>query len=101
MAIWITEFGRMPFTKGLTGRDHNTGTLVTLLVEAGIKGGTADSESDEFSYLAAKDKTTCYDLQTTASHLRGNNHEKVAVRHNGIHRRLTDVPGRVVHKILA
>jgi len=49
LVIWITEFGRMPFTPGSTGRDHNGGTLVTRLVGAGIQGGTAYGESDEFT----------------------------------------------------
>ena len=34
------------------------GTFVSWLAGAGIKGGTAHGESDEFSYLAAKDVTT-------------------------------------------
>ena len=56
--IWTTEFGRMPFTQGGVGRDHNGGTFVTWLAGAGIKGGTSYGESDEFSYQAAEDKTT-------------------------------------------
>ena len=26
LVVWSTEFGRMPFTQGATGRDHNGGT---------------------------------------------------------------------------
>src|SRR5262249_2692338 len=39
LVIWTTEFGRMPFSQGSSGRDHNGGTLVTWLGGAGIKGG--------------------------------------------------------------
>lgn len=101
LVIWTTEFGRMPFTQGSTGRDHNGGTFVSWLAGAGIRGGTAFGESDELSYRAAQDKTNCYDLHATALHLLGIDHEKLAVRHNGIDRRLTDVHGRVVREILA
>jgi hypothetical protein len=101
LVIWTTEFGRMPVTQGSTGRDHNGGTFVSWLAGGGIRGGTSFGESDELSYLAAQDKTNSYDLHATALHLLGINHEKLAVRHNGIDRRLTDVHGRVVREILA
>ncbi len=101
LVIFTTEFGRMPFTQGSVGRDHNGGTFVTWLAGAGIKGGTSIGESDEFSYLAANDKTTCYDMHATALHLMGINHEKLSVRQNGVDRRLTDVHGHVLKKILS
>jgi len=101
LVIWTSEFGRMPFTQNGVGRDHNGGTFVTWLAGAGIKGGTAFGESDEFSYRAAQDKTACYDLHATILHLMGIDHEKLFVRHNGIDRRLTDVHGHVIQAILA
>jgi hypothetical protein len=101
LVIFTTEFGRMPFTQGSVGRDHNGGTSVTWLSGAGIKGGTHHGESDEFSYLAATDKSNCYDLYATVLHLLGIDHEKLAVRHNGIDRRLTDVHGHVLESLLA
>lgn len=39
LVIWSTEFGRMPFTQGATGRDHNGGTFVGWLAGAGIRPG--------------------------------------------------------------
>lgn len=101
LVIWTTEFGRMPFTQGGGGRDHNGGTFVSWLAGAGIKGGVAHGESDEFSYQAAEDKTTSYDLHATILHLMGIDHERLTVRQNGIDRRLTDVHGRVIGEILA
>lgn len=100
LLIFTTEFGRMPFSQG-AGRDHNGGTFVTWLAGSGIKAGVAYGESDEFSYMAAKDKTTCHDLHATVLHLMGIDHECLTVRHNGIDRRLTDVHGNVVQSILA
>jgi hypothetical protein len=101
LVIWTTEFGRMPFTQGSTGRDHNGGTFVTWLAGAGVKGGTACGQSDEFSYKAAVNRTYCYDLHATVLHLLGIDHERLTYRHNGIDRRLTDVHGHVIPDVLA
>jgi uncharacterized protein (DUF1501 family) len=101
LVIWTTEFGRMPFTQGATGRDHNGGTFVTWLAGAGVKEGVAYGQSDEFSYQAAEDKTECYDLHATVLHLLGIDHERLIFRHNGIDRRLTDVHGHIIGEILA
>src|SRR5207244_1485433 len=57
LVVWSTEFGRMPFTQGATGRDHNGGTFVSWLAGAGIKGGTAYGQSDEWSWKGATGKT--------------------------------------------
>jgi hypothetical protein len=45
--------------------------------------------------------TYCYDLHATILHLLGIDHERLAVRHDGIDRRLTDVHGHVVSEVLA
>jgi hypothetical protein len=101
LVIWTTEFGRMPFTQGSTGRDHNGGTFVTWLAGAGVKSGVSHGESDKFGYQAAVDKTYCYDLHATVLHLLGIDHTKLTFRHNGIDRRLTDVHGKIIPEILA
>ena len=100
LVVWTTEFGRMPFTQGATGRDHNGGAFVTWLTGAGIRGGVAHGETDEFGYQAAAGKTECYDLHATILHLMGIDHQRLTFRHNGIDRRLTDVHGHVIHEIL-
>src|SRR5262249_1881548 len=50
LLVWSTEFGRMPFTQGATGRDHNGGTSVAWLAGAGVKGGVSHGESDTWSW---------------------------------------------------
>jgi len=100
LLIWTTEFGRMPFSQGSVGRDHNGGTFVTWMAGAGLKPGIAFGESDEWSWKAARNKTDCYDMHATILHLLGINHEKLTFRHNGSDRRLTDVHGEVIHEIL-
>jgi hypothetical protein len=101
LVLWSTEFGRMPFTQGATGRDHNGGTSVAWLAGAGVKGGTAYGQSDPWSWKAEVDQTYCYDLHATILHLMGIDHRRLTFRHNGIDRRLTDVHGRVIGEILA
>jgi hypothetical protein len=101
LVIWSTEFGRMPFTQGATGRDHNGGTAVAWLAGAGIKGGAAHGQSDPWGWKAAGDQTYCYDLHATVLHLMGIDHTRLTFRHNGIDRRITDVHGHVIPQILA
>jgi len=101
LLLWSTEFGRMPFAQGSTGRDHNGGTFVSWLAGVGIKGGVAHGQSDEWSWKATTGRTYCYDLHATILHLLGIDHEKLTFRHNGTNRRLTDVHGEVVSEILS
>jgi uncharacterized protein (DUF1501 family) len=101
LVVWTTEFGRMPFTQGATGRDHNGGTFVTWLAGAGIAPGTAHGQSDEFGYDGVEGRTYCYDLHATILHLLGVDHKRLTFQHNGIDRRLTDVHGNVIREILA
>jgi len=101
VVIWTTEFGRMPCSQGSKGRDHNPFTFTSWLAGGGIRGGTTYGESDEWSYKAAVNPTTGYDLHATVLHLLGINHERLTYRHNGIDRRLTDVHGRVIEAILS
>jgi hypothetical protein len=100
LVVWTTEFGRMPFTQGATGRDHNGGTFVTWLAGAGIEAGTSFGESDAFGYQGVDRRAYCYDLHATILHLLGIDHKRLIFRHNGIDRRLTDVHGQVIHEIL-
>ena len=101
LVIWTTEFGRMPFTQGATGRDHNGGTFVTWLAGGGVRPGVSHGTSDEFGFQAVDNKTYCYDLHATILHLLGIDHKRLTVRHNGVDRRLTDVHGHVIEDILA
>jgi hypothetical protein len=100
LLVWTTEFGRQPFSQGSEGRDHNGGTSVAWLAGAGIKGGTATGESDDWGWHAAV-TLTGYDLHATILHLLGIDHQRLTFRHNGSDRRLTDVHGHVLHQVLA
>ena len=100
LLIWTTEFGRMPFTQGATGRDHNGGTFVTWLAGAGLRPGLSYGKSDDFAYQTAENTLYCYDLHATILHLMGIDHRRLTFRHNGIDRRLTDVHGHVIKEII-
>ena len=103
IVLWTTEFGRMPSTQGGKGRDHNPFCFTNWLCGGGIKAGTTFGESDDFGYKPRdrENPTEVYDLHATILHLLGIDHTKLAFRHNGIDRRLTDVHGRVLTDILA
>ncbi|HEY4312147.1 MAG TPA: DUF1501 domain-containing protein [Pirellulales bacterium] len=101
LVMWTTEFGRMPCSQGTKGRDHNPFTFTTWLAGGGIRGGTTYGASDEWSYKAVENPTYCYDVHATMLHLLGIDHTKLAFRHNGIDRRLTDVHGQVIGELLS
>ena len=103
IVLWTTEFGRMPCAQGGKGRDHNPFVFTNWLAGGGIKGGATHGPSDEWGYKPADPAraTEVYDIHATILHLLGIDHEKLAVRHNGIDRRLTDVHGHVISEIIA
>jgi hypothetical protein len=101
LVLWNTEFGRMPFSQSSDGRDHNGGTFVGWMAGGGVKAGASWGESDEWGWKAAVNPTTTYDFHATVLHLLGIDHERLAVRHNGANRRLTDVHGHVIQELLA
>jgi Protein of unknown function (DUF1501) len=49
----------------------------------------------------SENPVTLYDFHATIPHLLGLDHEHLTHYHNGLHRRLTDVHGRVIQEILA
>jgi hypothetical protein len=101
LVIWGGEFGRMPVSQGNGGRDHNPHGFMCWMAGAGIKGGAAHGETDEFGHKAVTDRTTVHDLHATLLHLLGMDHKKLTYFHNGRQYRLTDVAGEVLTKILA
>ncbi len=101
LLLWNTEFGRMPFSQGSEGRDHNGGAALGWMAGAGVKPGVAIGETDEWSWKAQRDPISNYDFHATVLHLLGIDHEKLSFQHNGANRRLTDVHGHIVQAALA
>jgi hypothetical protein len=106
LVIWGGEFGRTVFSQGtLTqtnyGRDHHPRCFSVWMAGAGVKGGLVYGETDDFSYNVVKDPVHIHDLNATALHLLGIDHERLTYRAQGRDYRLTDVHGHVVKPILA
>jgi len=101
--LWTTEFGRMPCAQGGGGRDHNPFVFTNWLCGGGIKGGVTAGESDQWGFkpLDRDHPTEVYDIHATILRLMGIDHERLTVRHNSIDRRLTDVHGKVIGKLIA
>ena len=102
LVLWCTEFGRMPTHQdGTAGRDHNPDAFTTWMMGAGVKGGVSHGATDDFGRRSVQDMATVYDFHATVLRLLGIDHEKLTYYHNGTNRRLTDVHGHVLERILA
>jgi hypothetical protein len=101
LVIFHTEFGRMPFTEGSTGRDHNPHGFSVWLAGGGTKGGTIVGATDEIGYRVAEKPQTVFDLNATILHLLGLDHKRLTYHYSGRDMRLTDVSGEVLTDILA
>jgi hypothetical protein len=102
LVVWCTEFGRMPFfQKGAKGRDHNPDGFTCWMTGAGVKQGVSHGATDDFGVKAVEHAHPLHDFNATILHLLGLDHTRLAFRHNGFDRRLTDVHGHVIKEILA
>ncbi|GAB4361416.1 MAG: DUF1501 domain-containing protein [Bryobacter sp.] len=101
LVIWHGEFGRLPISQRLDGRDHNPYGFSVWLAGAGIKGGTIVGSTDEFGLAAEEHKISVYDLHATILHTLGLEHTRLTYPHNGRQMRLTDVEGELIKEILA
>jgi uncharacterized protein (DUF1501 family) len=102
LVVWGGEFGRTPMTEGTNGRDHDPYGFSMLLAGAGVKGGTIHGTTDEFGLRGIDGRAHVHDFHATILHLLGIDHERLAVRHQGLDVRLTGVEkARVVKDILA
>lgn len=101
LVIWHGEFGRMPISQRLDGRDHNPFGFTVWMAGGGVKGGTVVGATDQFGYKAVENRKSVYDFHATILHLMGMDHERLTYKHNGRDMRLTDVHGEVMKEVLA
>ncbi len=101
--LWVTEFGRTPFSqgRGLPGRDHNQHGYTIFMTGAGVRRGVSHGATDEFGHRAVEGVVTLPDFHATVLHLLGLDHHRLTFYHNGIQRRISDVSGRIIEPILA
>ena len=103
LVVWTTEFGRTPFTEGIggKGRDHHQLAFTCWMAGGGLEPGFSLGATDEVGYQVVEDPVSIYDFHATILRLLGIDHKRLTYYHNGIQRRLTDVHGEVITKILA
>lgn len=102
LVIWGGEFGRTPMVQGGNdGRDHHPNAFSMWLAGGGVKSGLTLGKSDEFGFNAVEDRVHVHDLHATLLHLLGLEHTRLTFRFQGRDFRLTDVHGKLVHKLLA
>jgi hypothetical protein len=98
-----TEFGRTPWTDNAQskGRNHYARAFSSLLAGAGVKGGVAHGETDEYGVTIVANPVHVHDYHATILHLMGIDHTRLTYRYAGRDFRLTDVAGNVIEDILA
>jgi hypothetical protein len=98
-----TEFGRTPWSDGGNGkgRNHYAKAFSSLLAGAGVRGGMAYGETDDFGAEIIKNPCHIHDYHATILHLMGIDHEQLTYRYGGRDFRLTDIAGNVVREILS
>ena len=98
-----TEFGRTPWTDAphTKGRNHYAKAFSVLLAGAGVKGGIAFGETDDFGINIVSNPVHVHDYHATILHLMGIDHTRLVYRYAGRDFRLTDVDGDVVTQVLA
>ncbi len=101
LVIWHGEFGRMPISQRMSGRDHNPHGFTVWLAGGGVKGGTIVGATDEYGLEAVEKPKKVNDLHATILHLMGFDHTRLTYLHNGRYMRLTDVEGEVIKEVLA
>ena len=101
LVIWHGEFGRMPISQRMDGRDHNPYGFTVWMAGGGIKGGQTIGSTDEYGYKAIENRKSINDLHATILQTLGFDHEKLTYPYNGRNMRLTDVSGNVIKEILS
>jgi len=101
LIVWHGEFGRLPISERMDGRDHNANGFSVWLTGGGIKGGTVIGATDQYGYRAVENPKSVYDLHATILRAVGLDHDKLTYRFNGSDMKLTDVHGHVIKEALA
>jgi len=100
LVIWHTEFGRLPISQSIRGRDHNPRGFSVWLAGAGIRSGQIVGSTDDFGYAATSEPHSINDLHATILHLLGFDHTRLTYVYNGRPFRLTDVSGEVIQNVV-
>jgi len=104
LVVWGGEFGRTVYGQGGVkddyGRDHHGRCFSMWLAGGGIRPAVVHGETDDYGYNIVRDPVHIHDLNATALHCLGIDHERLTYRFQGRDFRLTDVHGKVVDALL-
>lgn len=106
LVIWTGEFGRLPETQILSGkeslgRDHNSKGFTGFMAGGGVRKGFIYGKTDELGHEAVEGAIPLHDFHATILHLLGLDHTRLTYRYGGRDFRLTNVSGNVVEAIFA
>ncbi|MCA9213244.1 MAG: DUF1501 domain-containing protein [Planctomycetales bacterium] len=104
IVVWGGEFGRTPMgeLRESTGRNHHIDAFEMWFAGGGFKPGYTYGETDELGFGPIEHPTHVRDIHATLLHQLGINHEKLAVRFQGLNVRLTGVEeAHILHDALA
>jgi Protein of unknown function (DUF1501) len=101
LVLFGSEFGRLPTSQGVDGRDHNITGYPMWLAGAGVKKGFTYGATDEYGIHPVQGSMHTTDLHATLLAFMGLDHQQLTYRYAGRDFRLTDVAGNVVSDIFA
>ncbi len=107
LVVWGGEFGRTPMVESnpalgrAKGRDHHPQAYTMWLAGGGIRGGQTIGSTDDFGFHPVEDPVHVHDLQATLLHCLSLDHERLTYEFQGRRFRLTDVHGKVIHKLFS
>ena len=104
IVVWGGEFGRTPMgeVRESTGRNHHIDAFTMWFAGGGFKPGYIHGETDELGFGPVEHPTHVRDIHATLLHQMGLDHEKLAVRFQGLNVRLTGVEeAHVIRDVLA
>jgi hypothetical protein len=85
-----------------TGRNHHIDAFTMWLAGGGFKAGQVYGKTDELGFGAVENPVHIHDLHATILHQLGLDHQRLAVRLQGLDFRLTGVePAQVIRGLLA
>lgn len=106
LVLWCSEFGRTPLGENkidrpkVTGRDHHPLAFSMWMAGGGVKGGQVIGSTDDLCWGIVEDPVHVNDFHATLLHLFGFDHLQLKVRFNGLDLRLTNLAGKVVHRLI-
>lgn len=106
LVVWASEMGRTPFRNATTvgktpGREHNSYGLCMWMAGGNVNPGTTAGKTDEYSLRSVGAPIHIRDVHATILNLMGLEDQQLTYTHAGRIRKLTDIGGDVLHKLIA